>query len=130
MCCDAVYWFCGCSFFCLTGCFSMIVWTPAVFGCLICMFFYFCICTCSAQLSMFHMEKRSKNTLIIIISSIYLSISPSVCLSVYLSVYLLIDRLIHLSVCLSISFHLLAIHPCILTYIRTHIDTLYIHRYT
>ena len=29
--------------------------------------FYFCICTCSAQLSMFHMEKRSRNTLIIII---------------------------------------------------------------
>ena len=29
--------------------------------------FYFCICTCSAQLSMFHMEKRSRNTLITII---------------------------------------------------------------
>ena len=29
--------------------------------------FYFSICTCSAQLSMFHMEKRSRNTLIIII---------------------------------------------------------------
>ena len=29
--------------------------------------FYFCIYTCSAQLSMFHMEKRSRNTLIIII---------------------------------------------------------------
>ena len=27
----------------------------------------FCIYTCSAQLSMFHMEKRSRNTLIIII---------------------------------------------------------------
>ena len=27
---------------------------------------YFCICTCSAQLSMFHMERRSRNTLIII----------------------------------------------------------------
>ena len=26
---------------------------------------YFCICTCSAQLSMFHMERRSRNTLII-----------------------------------------------------------------
>ena len=25
-----------------------------------------CICTCSAQLSMFHMERRSRNTLIII----------------------------------------------------------------
>ena len=28
---------------------------------------YFCISTCSAQLNMFHMEKRSRNTLIIII---------------------------------------------------------------
>ena len=28
---------------------------------------YFCICTCSVQLSMFHMERRSRNTLIIII---------------------------------------------------------------
>ena len=28
---------------------------------------YFCICTCSTQLSMFHMERRSRNTLIIII---------------------------------------------------------------
>ena len=30
-------------------------------------FLYFCICTCSAQLSMFHVERRSRNTLIIII---------------------------------------------------------------
>ena len=28
---------------------------------------HFCICICSAQLSMFHMERRSRNTLIIII---------------------------------------------------------------
>ena len=27
-------------------------------------FCIFCICTCSAQLSMFHMERRSRNTLI------------------------------------------------------------------
>ena len=27
----------------------------------------FCICTCSAQLRVFHMERRSRNTLIIII---------------------------------------------------------------
>ena len=26
---------------------------------------YFCICPCSAQLSMFHVERRSRNTLII-----------------------------------------------------------------
>ena len=28
---------------------------------------YFCICTCSAQLSVFHMERHSRNTLITII---------------------------------------------------------------
>ena len=28
---------------------------------------YFCICTCSAQLSMFHMERHSRNRLIVII---------------------------------------------------------------
>ena len=27
---DAIYWFCGCSLFCLIGCFSIIVWTPTV----------------------------------------------------------------------------------------------------
>ena len=36
-------------------------------GCLICMrFLFFVICTCSAQLSMFHLERRSRNTIIII----------------------------------------------------------------
>ena len=33
---DAIYWFHGCSLLCLIGCFSMIVWTPTVFGFLIC----------------------------------------------------------------------------------------------
>ena len=54
-------------FNCLVGCFSMIVWTPAVLGVFYVCILYFCICTCSAQLSMFHMERRSRNTLIIII---------------------------------------------------------------
>ena len=45
----------------------MIVWTPTAFECLICMRFRFLYFTCSAQWSMFHMEKRSRNTLIIII---------------------------------------------------------------
>ena len=31
----------------------------------------FCICTCSAQLSMFHKERRSRNTLIIIIITFF-----------------------------------------------------------
>ena len=45
----------------------MIIWTPAVFGVLHACILYFCICTCSAQLSMFHMERRSRNMLIIIV---------------------------------------------------------------
>ena len=52
---------------CLVGCFSMISWTPTVLSVLSACVLYFCICTCSAQLSMFHMERRSRNTLIIII---------------------------------------------------------------
>ena len=46
------------------------------FVCLICMCLYFCICTCSVQLSMFHMERCSRNTLIniIIIASIIIII--------------------------------------------------------
>ena len=46
----------------LVGCLSMIVWTPAVLGVL---YAGVCICTCSAQLSLFHLERRSRNTLII-----------------------------------------------------------------
>ena len=44
----------------------MIVWTPAVVSVLYACVLYFCICTCTAQLSMFHMERRSRNTLIIV----------------------------------------------------------------
>ena len=51
---------------CLVACFSIIFWTPAVLSVLYICVLYFCICTCSAQLSMFHMEGRSRNTLIII----------------------------------------------------------------
>ena len=76
-------------FYCIVGCLSMIVWTPC-FGCLICMSFIFLyfegsrpeyhvwdtpfwsgnlkFCTCPTQLSMFHMERRSRNTIIIIIT--------------------------------------------------------------
>ena len=35
---------------------------------------YFCICPCSAQLSMFHMERRSRNMLIIIIIIVIITI--------------------------------------------------------
>ena len=45
----------------------MTVWTPVVLCVLSASVLYFCICTCSEQLSMFHMERCSKNMLIIII---------------------------------------------------------------
>ena len=54
--------------YCLVGCLSMIVWTHAVLGVLHACVFYFCIFTCLAQLSMFHMERRSRNTIIILIT--------------------------------------------------------------
>ena len=70
-----VYWFYDYSFLCLTGCFSIIIWTPNVLSVLYACVLYFCICTCSEQLSMFHMERRSRNTLIIIIISIIIIIT-------------------------------------------------------
>ena len=45
----------------------MIVRTHAVLGVFYACVLYFCFCTYSAQLSMFRMEKRSRNMLIIII---------------------------------------------------------------
>ena len=45
----------------------MIIWTCAVMSVLYTCVLYFCICTCSVQLSMFHMERRSRSTLIIIV---------------------------------------------------------------
>ena len=46
----------------------MIICTPTVLSVLYACVLYFCICTCSAQLSVFHMERRSRNTLIVIIT--------------------------------------------------------------
>ena len=48
-------------FNCLVGCFSMI-WISAVLSVLYAYVLYCCICACSAQLSMFHMERRSRIT--------------------------------------------------------------------
>ena len=52
----------------------MIVWTPAVLSVLYACVLYFCICTCSAQLSMFHMERHSRNIIIIIIIIIIITL--------------------------------------------------------
>ena len=50
--------------YCLVGCLSMTVWKHAVLAVLYAYVLYFCICTSSAQLSMLHMERCSRNTLI------------------------------------------------------------------
>ena len=64
---DAVYWFCGCSFFCLIDVSAWLFGHLLFLSVLYASVFYFCICTCSEQLNMFHMEKHSRNTIIIII---------------------------------------------------------------
>ena len=74
---ETIFAFCGCTWilkhfsyshpYCLVGCLTMIDWTRAVLGVLYACVLYFCICTSSAQLIIFHMERRSRNTLIIII---------------------------------------------------------------
>ena len=70
VCIHAVYGFCGYSFF-----YAWLDVSAWLFGHLLfwvsymhmfCIFF--CICTCSAQQSMFHMERRSRNPLIITIN--------------------------------------------------------------
>ena len=57
----------------------MIVLTHAVLGVLHACVWYFSNCTCSAQLGRFHMGRRSRNTLIIIIFYffIFLCVFPS-----------------------------------------------------
>ena len=60
--------------FCLVEWLSIIIWTHAVLGILYACALNFCICTCSAQLRMFHMERRSRNILIIIIFIILITI--------------------------------------------------------
>ena len=48
-----------------TGCFGCL-WAQAVLGVMYACALYFCMCTCSAQLSMFHRERLFRHTLIII----------------------------------------------------------------
>ena len=77
---DTVFGFYGFCFLllffnCFVGCFSMTVRTPAVLSALYACVLYFCICPCSEQFSMFHMERHSRNTLIIIIIIIIIIIT-------------------------------------------------------
>ena len=67
------FFFCFLFFLLLSWMFQHIIWTPAVLSVLYACVLYFCICTCSAQLSMFHRERRSRNTFIIIITAIFLT---------------------------------------------------------
>ena len=48
----------------------MIVWTHSVLGVLHACVLCFRMCSCSEQLSMFHVERRSRNTIIVIITFI------------------------------------------------------------
>ena len=56
--------FMGTFFNCLVGCLSMTVRTAGVLGVLHAWVWHFCMCICSAQLSMFHMKRCSRNTVI------------------------------------------------------------------
>ena len=85
------YWFfCNC----LVGCLSMINWTPAVLVDLYACVLHFCICTRSTQSSIFHMERRSRNTLIIIITIICCTVLLLI-LRVHVSPSFLHHRLSH-----------------------------------
>ena len=65
---DTILAFYGYTFYnhlyCLVGCLSIIAWTHAVLGVLNTCVLHCYICTCSAQLSMFHMERQARNMLI------------------------------------------------------------------
>ena len=72
---------------CLVGRLNTIFWTSAVLGvlyaCVLCVFVVVVVVvvvfgTCSAQLSMFHMERRSRNMLIIVVIIIIISFDASV----------------------------------------------------
>ena len=67
----------------------MIVWTHAVLGVLYACVLYLCICACSVQLSMFHMEKGAleMQSLLLLLLSICLCVFQNV--SAVLSSYLL-----------------------------------------
>ena len=52
--------FCYAHLYCFVRCVSKIVWTLAVLGVLYACVLYFCICACLAQLSVFHMERCSR----------------------------------------------------------------------
>ena len=75
--------------YCLVGCLSMIVWTLAVLDVFYACVLYFCICTCSALLRMFHNEKRSRKTLLLLLLSCFVP-SPFVSLSAERGIVLLV----------------------------------------
>ena len=64
---DTVYGFYGYSFLCLVGCFSMIMWTPAVLSVLYACVLYFCLHLFSAIEHVSHGKALKKYVIIIII---------------------------------------------------------------
>ena len=69
--------FMGILFLCLVGCFSIIIWTPAVLSVLYACVLYFCICTCSAQLSMLLGAVEIRSLLLLLLLLLYLAASVS-----------------------------------------------------
>ena len=67
-------------------CFEHLLFLSVLYACV----FYFCICTCSAQLSMFHKEKRSRNTLIIIMIMIMMMMMMMIMIIVVVVVIIII----------------------------------------
>ena len=74
---DTVFGFYWYSFFVFNWMFQHDYLDTCCFECLICMCFVFCLCICLAQLSMFHSERRFRNTLIIIYYYDYAHYRPS-----------------------------------------------------
>ena len=73
----------------------MIVWTHAGLGVLYACVLYFCICTCSAQLIMFDMERHSRNSLIIIIIIIVIIIIIIIIIIVIIVVVVVVAVVVH-----------------------------------
>ena len=59
----------------------MIIWTPTVLSVLYASVLYFCTCTRSAQLSMFHMERRCRNTHILLLVVVVVLYNKQILLS-------------------------------------------------
>ena len=115
---DTVYGFYGYSFLCLVGCFSMINWTPTILFVLYAYVSYFCICTRSAQLSMFHMERHSRNTLILLLLLLLLLIIIIIIIIITILLLLIIIIIIVIIIIVVVVFVIIIIIICVCMYVR------------